>query len=140
MSWTNLYKSAGNNEQFKAIGRIRQGPQSVFSPYTVTALISIHLQTYDGISTITMSLPNFIIRFSNEQSYLEFLTHKELHGPDFVVDIMPSIPEYETLEIPWMINREVSGNSKKKRGKRLRQVYSFFLNLTYLFTTAIYCS
>jgi hypothetical protein len=61
-----------------------------------------------------MSLPNFIVRFSNEQSYLQFLTHKELHGPDFVVDIMPSIPEYETFDIPWMINREISGNSTKK--------------------------
>lgn len=77
----------------------------MFSPYTILALISAHLQTYEDIATVNMSLPNFIINFNQKSSQLQFVSHRALPGPDVILDVTISTPEYELCEIPWMINR-----------------------------------
>lgn len=83
----------------------------MFRPYTILALISAHLQTYEDIAPVNMSLPNFIINFNQKSSQLQFVSHRALPGPDVILDVTISTPEYELCEIPWMMNRYDPGRA-----------------------------
>jgi hypothetical protein len=63
------------------------------------------LNSYQSILNVSFSPPNFVINLPTVDLQLHLIQTRTLDEPGFVLDIVPWCPEYESYNLPWIINR-----------------------------------